>query len=72
VVAGTLGTVPRVLVRTLRALEREGLVLTRGRRVEILEPERLRGLAEGNGKESLGRRGHVRGGALLAGSAAGR
>jgi hypothetical protein len=47
VVATTLGTVREVFVRALHGFRRQGLILIDGRQVEILEPERLRELADG-------------------------
>jgi CRP/FNR family transcriptional regulator len=46
VAAATLGTVREVFIRTLKSMEREGVVALRGRRVEILDPPRLREMAE--------------------------
>ncbi len=46
VVANSLGTVREVFVRTIRAMEKGGIVAIRGRRVEILDEERLRKIAE--------------------------
>lgn len=48
VVATTIGTVREVFVRALHGFRRQGLIRIDGRRVEILEPERLRDLAEGS------------------------
>jgi CRP/FNR family transcriptional regulator len=45
VAAASLGTVREVLIRTLRSLEKDGVVALRGRRIEILDPDRLRSLA---------------------------
>ncbi len=47
VVAASLGTVREVLIRNLRRLERENLVVLRGRRVEIRDADLLRRAAEG-------------------------
>lgn len=47
VAAATVGTVREVLIRTLKSMEREGVVALRGRRIEILDPERLKEMAEG-------------------------
>jgi CRP-like cAMP-binding protein len=45
VVAGHLGTVREVLTRSLRDLERRGLLHVRGRRIALLDPAGLRALA---------------------------
>lgn len=45
VAAATVGTVREVFIRTLKGIEREGVVALRGRRVEILQPDRLRDMA---------------------------
>jgi len=58
VVAAAIGTVREVFVRTLRGFERQGLVGIDARRVEILEPERLRDLSEDRGRRS-GPGGHM-------------
>lgn len=47
VAAATVGTVREVFIRTLRGIEKEGVVALRGRRVEILDPDRLQEMAEG-------------------------
>jgi len=58
VVAAAIGTVREVFVRTIRGFERQGLVAIDARKVEILEPERLRDLAEDRGRRS-GPGGHM-------------
>ena len=47
VAAATIGTAREVFIRTLKAMEREGVVAIRGRRVEIRDPARLREMSEG-------------------------
>jgi CRP/FNR family transcriptional regulator len=47
VAAATIGTVREVLIRTLRTMEKAGVVALRARRIEILDPKRLRAMAEG-------------------------
>jgi CRP-like cAMP-binding protein len=47
VAAASLGTVREVLIRTLRAMEKEGAVALRGRRIELCDPERLREMSAG-------------------------
>jgi CRP/FNR family transcriptional regulator len=47
VAAGTVGTVREVFIRTLKGIEREGVVALRGRKIEILDPVRLEEMAEG-------------------------
>lgn len=46
VAGASLGTAREVFIRTLRSMEKEGVVALRGRRVEIRDPERLRSMAE--------------------------
>jgi len=58
VVAAAIGTVREVFVRTIRGFEKKGLVGIDGRRVEILEPERLRSIADDAGRRS-GPGGHM-------------
>jgi CRP/FNR family transcriptional regulator len=58
VVAAAIGTVREVFVRTIRGFERQGLVGIDARRVEILEPERLRDLSEDRGRRA-GPGGHM-------------
>jgi CRP-like cAMP-binding protein len=58
VVAASIGTVREVFVRTIRGFERQGLVDIDGRRVAIVEPERLRDLAEDRGRRA-GPGGHM-------------
>lgn len=45
VIASRLGMTPAALSRTLRDLSEAGLISMRGRRVELCDPERLRGFA---------------------------
>jgi CRP-like cAMP-binding protein len=47
VAAASLGTVREVFIRALRGIEKGGVVALRGRRIEILDPDRLRRMAEG-------------------------
>jgi CRP/FNR family transcriptional regulator len=47
VVAAALGTAREVLIRTLRSMEKEGVLALRGRRVEIRDPVRLGAIAGG-------------------------
>jgi CRP-like cAMP-binding protein len=46
VAAAALGTAREVLIRTLRGMEKGGVVALRARRIEIVDPVRLRGMAE--------------------------
>jgi len=46
VAAAALGTVREVLIRTLRGMEKDGVLALRGRRIEIRDPGRLKALAE--------------------------
>jgi CRP-like cAMP-binding protein len=52
VVAAAVGTVREVFVRAIRGFERQGLLGIQGRRIEILEPSRLRDLAEDLGRRA--------------------
>jgi CRP/FNR family transcriptional regulator len=45
-IAAQCGTAPEVLSRTLRRLEEDGVLATEGESVRLLDPERLRALAE--------------------------
>lgn len=47
VAAATIGTVREVLIRTLRSMEKEGVLALRARRIEIRDPRGLRAMAEG-------------------------
>lgn len=47
VAAATVGTVREVFIRTLKSIEREGVVALRARKVEILDPSRLEEMAGG-------------------------
>ena len=45
-IAAQCGTAPEVLSRTFKRLEEEGVFTPEAKRVQILDPERLRALAE--------------------------
>jgi CRP/FNR family transcriptional regulator len=47
VAAASLGTVREVLIRTLRSMEKAGVLAVRGRRVELRDPVLLREMSEG-------------------------
>lgn len=48
--ASLLGTIPETLSRILGKLSSQGLIETGGRRIRILDPEALRGIAESGGR----------------------
>ncbi len=54
VVAAALGTVREVFVRTLHGFERDGMITIDARRVTLVDPERLRGIAEDRARRTAG------------------
>lgn len=55
--AGELGTTREGVSRALRHLRMTGAIDQRGARIQVLQPDRLRRLAEGEGHDSADRRG---------------